>query len=838
MGYTPDAEGANFGYPEGERPEGCRFQQERGCLLNERRYLLALGGLLHDIGKFALRAGEGGGRLWNDEAQRDFGYKHAELGANFWRDYVPTPWNEGEAYRGAVLHHRPEGPAALAVAAADRLSAGEREKAEGAEPPYLRPILTRVATEAPGEWYTPLEPLKMDESAIFPREGAPAGQPLDQYKALWDDFTGRVKALKEAFSQEGADLAAYLVSLQHLLLRYTWCIPSAAYHAVPDVSLYDHLRMTAALAACLAEEDEEALQALAHSPETSGRQVALLIGGDISGVQDFIYTITPRGALSALRGRSFYLQLLTEAAASYLLRRLGLPPTNLIYAGGGHFYLLAPCTAAQEVTEAQKEISRLLLRHHRGDLYLALACRPLAGCEFFEGRLSQAWEGLIETLRVVKERRFAELGAEMHRLVFAAGMDQGNQERECQVCHHEHPETEEVREGAEAPAWRKCPACRAFEELGDALRRARYLYLEEIPPIESAAEGPAGTYQEIFAALGLRARLLEHPPAEEIASEVLRAQALALDDGAWERLRGAPRLAVGRQWLVNVTPIKNGRVASNDELAKASRGIERLGVLRMDVDNLGQIFGKGLGDRATLSRVASLSLSIRIFFEGWVEALAREENRKRADCLYSIYSGGDDLFFVGAWDAVVALAQRIAGDFAKFSGHNPSVHLSGGLILAGGTYPLYLAANEAKEAEDQAKGLEGKNAISFLGQALPWPLFEQAAQEAHTLDGWVQSGKAPRSLLRHLMRAQEAFAEMAERREREGTAGPAQGYYGPWIPRLEYALARLAERQKPLAAELEALRDRLRSADYRNIAWIGLAARWAELLNRRREDER
>jgi uncharacterized membrane protein len=36
-----------------------------------------------------------------------------------------------------------------------------------------------------------------------------------------------------------------------------------------------------------------------------------------------------------------YLQLLTEATARYVLRRLNLPITNLIYSGGGNFYLLA-----------------------------------------------------------------------------------------------------------------------------------------------------------------------------------------------------------------------------------------------------------------------------------------------------------------------------------------------------------------------------------------------------------------------------------------------------------------------------------------------------------------
>lgn len=798
---------------------------------------MALGGLLHDIGKFALRAGEGGGRLWDDEAHKDFGYKHAELTAHFLTHYLPEQWIVGEAYEGAANHHAfQKGPAALAVAVADRLSAEEREKSEHAEPLYLRPILTRVSGGAPGEWYAPLEPLRMERPIVFPREGAPSGRPEAEYKALWDEFRAKAKALKEAFAQKGADVTAYLASLQHLLLRYTWCIPSASYHTVPDVSLYDHSRTTAALAACLAEEDEATLRSLAHSPDESEQEVALLVGGDISGVQDFIYTITPRGALAALRGRSFYLHLLTEATASYLLRRLGLPPTNLIYAGGGRFDLLAPRTAGPVIAEVQREISRILLHHHRGDLYLALACRPLARREFFEGRFSEAWGALGEMLRLVKERRFAELGDEMYPLVFAEGRDRGNQDLECQVCHHEHPQTREVRE-EDAPAWRKCPACIAFEELGDALRRARYLYLEEIPPVEVALGQPAGTYEDVLAALGLRARLLERPPAET-SEGALRAQVLALDDEALNALQFAPRWAVGRQWLVNVTPIAKGRVASNDELAEASRGIARLGVLRMDVDNLGHIFNKGLGGLASLSRLASLSLSIRIFFEGWVEALARQMNRERANSLYSIYAGGDDLFFVGAWDAVVDLAQRLSSDFAAFSGFNPAVHLSGGAILAGGTYPLYLAANEAAEAERQAKSLEGKNAFSFLGRALPWPTFAQAAEEARRLDEWVQGGKAPKSLLRLLMRAQEAYEEMVERREREGAEGAPQGYYGPWIPRLEYALTRLAEREKALAEDLHHLRSRLREEDYRSIAWIGLAARWAELLNRERSERR
>ncbi len=61
----------------------------------------------------------------------------------------------------------------------------------------------------------------------------------------------------------------------------------------------------------------------------------MLAGGDISGVQEFIYSIPAAGATRQLRGRSFYLQLLTEACAHHLLHETGMPLCNLLYAGGG-----------------------------------------------------------------------------------------------------------------------------------------------------------------------------------------------------------------------------------------------------------------------------------------------------------------------------------------------------------------------------------------------------------------------------------------------------------------------------------------------------------------------
>jgi len=97
------------------------------------------------------------------------------------------------------------------------------------------------------------------------------------------------------------------------------------------------LPVTAAIAACLVAEgysDDELRQLRSGCVEIRQKPRFLLLKGDISGMQDFIYTVTSKGAAKGLRGRSVYLQLLTEVIANWILRRLILPFVNLLYQGG------------------------------------------------------------------------------------------------------------------------------------------------------------------------------------------------------------------------------------------------------------------------------------------------------------------------------------------------------------------------------------------------------------------------------------------------------------------------------------------------------------------------
>lgn len=833
--------------------------------MNERTLSLALGALLHDIGKFMLRAGVSGKLVWNErENQEEFGYKHALLTDTFVADYVPSQWHA--AVRGlAGRHHRPRTDDERIVQQADHLSAGERDDGRSSKderprtkhPQQLQSIFCRVHADgvtAPEPLYLPLQPMQLERGALFPGPARSSEATQRDYEALWAEFAAEMTRLRNAHEGNG-NLAVYLENVQLLMQRYTWCIPAAYFGSVPDISLYDHSRMTAALAAVLADLED------GHRADGSV-PVAQLIGADISGVQDFIYTISSRGATASLRGRSFYVQMLTEVVARFLLQELDLPITNLIYVGGGNVVLLGRAHDAARLEEARHKLSTVLLQHHRGDLYVATAWAPMSRDALTRGTINDTLASLHRNLRLAKQKRFAELGNAMAEL-FAPTGTMGTEEQLCQVCGMEDA-------GCTADGTtnvRKCPACVAFEELGDDLRNARYLMIRRIDAAtaDNVTDGP-GTWEEVFKALGYAVRVEKslHTFGQDLGSS--SSVILALDDSGLSDLAPTGMRATGRRLFVNTTPLltepevrdlqtndriddveylRTGGIKPFSVLEQDAHGVKRLGVLRMDVDNLGQIFSQGLHERASLSRIAALSFAMSIYFDGWVGKIAatigEQDGRER---LYAIYSGGDDLFFVGAWDAVVDLAERIQTDLTSYAANHPGIHASAGIVLTGGKYPLAQAARDAGEAEHRAKAA-GKNSISFLGQAVSWrasdaqPGFDSVKARAQEIQTWIEVQGLPKSFI-SILRAVDT--EWRSWRSRESGTGRRYHhrdqhlFLGPWQWHLTYSLYRAAERKHNDALSQQ-IRDFVTAIVKGEIVTLGMTSRWAELSLRERAQE-
>ena len=805
-------------------------------MANDQVYLAALAGLLHDVGKFAQRAGVQPDAESQAFGPEDYGKHgaHAKWSISFIHAHVPERWRRGLS--PVLYHHKPQDRLSKVVALADRLSAAEREGSGEGHARQLISIFCQIGEEGerPPQRVWPLAPLRLEDDTIFPIPSLDAEAEAQAYTDLWTSFEDEVQCLS------GDDLPVYVESLLYTLQRYTWCVPGAFYRTRPDVSLFDHSRTTAALAACLVALDEPTLDDL-----LAGRRrdepLVMLVGGDVSGVQDFIYTITARGAAKGLRGRSFYLQLLTEAVARFILRELGLPVMNLLYAGGGHFYLLAPLEAEERLEKIRAEVSRKLLAHHSGDLYLALGWAKTSADDFDRERFGGKWQAVSQAMNAAKRQRFVELDDAdlLTEEVFGPLGHGGGEEGECQVCHYDgHVE---VERGGTEDERRICRLCQSLEDLGTNLRDADYLLLGEVEPEDGERVG----YKEALAAFGMAVRLTtaDGHPIVRLPDTTQRATLLAMHDlpdvtetaNHISQSRGYP-VAPATRYTVNITPRKpNGDIATFDWLQKQSQGVERLGVLRMDVDDLGDIFRWGMQD-ATLSRVATLSFALSLFFEGWVGELCRQANRGAGtDKVYAIYSGGDDLFVVGAWDALPGLSNAIRKDLIRFAAGNPAMHISGGLTLHAGKYPLYQAAVDAEGALDTAKDLERSNgrkkdAFNFLGLTIPWERFDAVESEKERLvklvKPTVKGGLGvSRALLRTLLRLYARFTDAAHKR--------GKAYWGPWMWRGAYFLKRMEERYHGEArTEIQQVQGALKGDDFRYIEVLGPAARWAELLTR------
>ena len=243
-----------------------------------------------------------------------------------------------------------------------------------------------------------------------------------------------------------------------------------------------------------------------------------------------------------------------------------------------------------------------------------------------------------------------------------------------------------------------CQQCRSHMEAGRALPRARLL---RISPSE-------GSGLPVFCGV------VEPLPGPA----TLRSEDTAILLNSWDTEDYARR-PVRARFLAHHVPVDGqGAPLTFEEIAAKAHGRRLLGFLKADVDNLGETFAFGLQwqgrRRDTVSRIATLSRMLDLFFSGWIERLLSTEFQ----LCYTVFSGGDDLFVIGPWDQILDLAKRVREDFRRWVGRD-DLTLSAGLVFGSDHLPMPQASRQAEDALERAKDA-GRDRITLLGRQLPW----------------------------------------------------------------------------------------------------------------------
>lgn len=763
-------------------------------LMRDRIYLAAL---LHDIGKFYQRADSGS--VQSSKELNDFvknlesvfcpltnharSHKHVLWTAQFLEKFRPvflklnqdSDWQDftiqDSLLHLAASHHLSDTQlteAGRIIREADHLSSGmdrssdeslKDDQAEKGWDAFKRIRMTSLfegllksGTEFKSEYHLPVESLSINREA-FP---AKSFDNSADYKNLWERFTGELKFV------QSSNLRAFSETFLYLLHKYTSTIPSSTIN-FPDVSLFDHLKTTAAIAVSLYDWQKG---------EKAGDEPFLMIGGDFSGIQSYIYNIISENAAKNLKGRSFYLKLLSDSVVMFLLKELELYEANIIYNSGGSFFILAPNTTKviEKLKEVEKIIENRIFETHGTSLYVAIANVPLSRNALmgFQGeRIGKCWEELFRLRDNHKKCRYTERLVKDYSLFFEPGEAGGLNARDAITGEElasplgKNAFTLDGKKpgNSDEPVigsltWKQI-------RLGKVLKSSKIWVISDgelnyWPEKESINPGNLGFYYYFLSDKDVEAK---REQLKASADQVKIISINANDQGQINFLNSA---ILGTDNIYgfdffggnDFPQDDDGSPKSFDQLAGAE-GYKRLGILRMDVDNLGNIFQNGFGEkRNSFSRYAALSRSLDWFFKGYLNTLWKEKFSKTT---YIIYSGGDDLFIVGRWNDCIDLAELIYNEFKAFVCQNPNLTLSGGLAIVTPKFPIKRGAQESEEAEKQAKEYSvvndnkrktEKNAFSILGMSLGWqneyPKIKELKKETVNL---IKEYKIPRSFL-------------------------------------------------------------------------------------------
>lgn len=549
----------------------------------------------------------------------------------------------------------------------------------------------------------------------------------------------------------------------------------------------------------------------------------LFVGGDLSGIQKFLYNITTSHATVSLKGRSAYLSNYLIEVRKQLedaARNAGAS-TRVIYESGGKLYMLADNSESvrRAIDLCSSKIKEDLWQKHLGQLGINIAYVPYSENE----------DGTVN----VNGRSHVKSG-ELWRLVNGQFACQKNQK---------------------------------FKEL--LLGSYDDFFSDKAPKLK------VGGKPRICALSGVESDSCRPLSKKDFEAEKVDSRMLDEDGSIYDGRVYLP--SVIEQIVLGTKLASEEGLKTFDDYANGSY----LGILRMDVDGMGKRFIIGFD---SIAKYEEFSKQVTWFFEGKGEATephglnivemihqpipdGPDRGRRFDEFMCIIYAGGDDLFIVGRWDKVIDFAKLIhdatAAQFPvpyddPFDPAVPQkyISISGGIAIVKPKFPIAKAADMAGEAENAAKSGE-KNAFCMFGRVISWngqkpymPFTGCNEHYVHEFDyvekfknafvHYVRDCDMSRSLLHKLM----LYSSLADKNKELKAQNKQQDFRYIW--HMTYYLSRFMDSYKDYVHEPNLLKRQQKEELFRfclslrdnhltmhfgrNLELIALAARWAELL--------
>ncbi len=818
---------------------------------------IVLGAMLHDIGKFWQRADSEinyeKSTIIKEQTRNNisnicpvwknkYSHKHSLWTNEFFEKFeneIKKHFNDYNALQQdnpanlASYHHNPSTELQHLIKMADWMSSGmDRSKSKDYEDEEeitgfrfrkirLRPVFESVSFDEhlneEHKYYCELKKLKNANDEIFPKtiellEPRYNEDLSESYHELWDGFENDLKKLY------ANNFYQYIDGFLSLLENYTWSIASST-GELPDISLYDHLKTTAAIASALYKYHAGKIQK--NAIEDRQQQKFILLGGDLSGIQKYIFDLVHTGIskiTSILRARSFYLSVLPNIVVTKILTELELTSANCLMNSGGMFLLLLPNTmdTIHTLERINREINHWCKDEFYGELSESLDWSvTLSGDDFFQDGFKFKIDKLKNNLEIkklkkldyLKDRPWADDSVVISKHYASLSK---NEFSLCQVCGKKPAD---VRESEIEEAEYICSSCSKHRLIGKELTKKSLLVISKNKPntkhYYTFFEGNKTLYLYLakdFNAIKNDPELInietltyekEWPyfvKQNLIANYVPRFNSIEVgfyrkyydSYGTESEKKDIERIKENTQKTFSDIAIPLNKIFPQNE-EKNQQGSHLLAVIKADVDNLGIIFSKGLKKEVSISRYATMSRMLNLFFSGYLNNLL--ENNEKFKNIYTVYAGGDDLFLIGNWEQIIDFAPVLNQKFKEFTCNNKDIHLSAGITLIKPRRPVNKAADLAEVNLEMAKDA-GKDRIAIFKTQLKWSEFEHIKKEWFEFfhNAYIdENSKINSSFLYRLLKYREMALDYLDNRKVEGLL---------FLSKLSYDLKRNIERQE------------------------------------------
>lgn len=785
---------------------------------------MAFAALVHDIGKFAERAKleisldikeQNEHTFCPKNKYSNFTHIHAAytgIAIDTIEKYIPKinnaetfPFQIGKKddsiISAAAGHHNPETYLQHIISTADRLSSAfERTKyddynqqteTEDYQCARLVPLFEELNRSdgkpkvKPNYQYRyPLEALS--SNSIFPalKSNISKAEATQEYKELWKNFIADIQKIKNV---ENWNL--WFDAFDTLYSVYTQHIPSASYKTVPDVSLYDHSKSTAAIATALWRYHFETKTETTEDLKQDEKNKFLLIQSDTSGIQNFIFNVgksTRKSAYKILRGRSFFISLINECAALKILNELDLPSTSQILNAAGKFIILAPNTeeTKEKLQKVKNELSNWLLQKFYGELSIGIS--TIEACQ-----------------KDFEEKQFKQLQLKIHQSLGKAKLQQFDLCRKnvgiCENFFDEYDNTKGIccfdgkmpaEENVPNSDNCSCKVCLDILSLGENLTAKKFISIAK-QPIENGFSSDLFGYYIGWKPVKNMLRLwdISLPRKDE-----------SIFNGAAKRYINAyvPKFTdedILREDFYKEldTPIL-GKIKTFSHLAVENCFMEdgkrqvkpAIMCLKGDIDNLGSLFQKGV-ENPTFATIAQLSRQINDFFTIWLPYY--QSSWKNGKNIYTIFAGGDDFYLVGPWLDLVNFVPVLKEKFTEYMCGRSDITFSVGMCMTRSGDDVVNMSAVVENALENAKGRKNekgeiiKNGLCCFGEIVSFDEYSDLQKEVEILNNYKEKYNLSTGYIYNLQK----LCEQAEKTQK-GSFIDAM-----WRSKLAYRTARFIE---------------------------------------------